>query len=141
MSNRLKELDLYQKVIQKVRGVFAQLPHNSPLRRDLYQRYCEDLSFKEARKVYGITQAAYYRSKNEDKEAPELMIRYTIGVTREKINKTRLAEIIDQILPQASGRDFRVQSGTNIHWYEKYLKHCKDLSEIEPPVSFSSFYR
>jgi hypothetical protein len=50
-----------------------------------------------------------------------------------------LVDIIDNILPVVSGRDWRLQKGTNQHYYELYCQQSKKLNE--DPVSFTTFCR
>ena len=133
----LEQTHINQQIVDNTVDLVSQLPSNSPIRRPLLGFFTQELSQDQAKRIYGISDRTYRRvMKGNGSILTEQ--KYTPNVTRKRVTEDQLKEakeILDDILPVQSGRDFRPQEMTNKRLYELY-----ESSVEGKPVSKSYFF-
>jgi hypothetical protein len=132
-----EETEIKQQVVDNTLDLISQLPPRSPFRRPLLSFFFQGLSQEEAQRIYGVSARTYGRVLEEN---GSILVeqRYKSNVIRKRITDDQLKEvkeIVNQILPVQSGRDYRVQEATDKKVYELYETLTKGK-----PVSKSYFF-
>ena len=132
-----------EKINSKVTANFSslvdQLPHNSPIRRDLIKQLSLGLSKKEVLETFNISERTYYRIQEDGKEFC-INLKYAPGIKRTRISEdqTTVAEqFLDENFPVTSGRDYRVIRLTNDNLYGIYYYYC--LERFMQPLGKTYF--
>lgn len=122
------ENQISQKIVNNTSVLISQLSYNSPFRRPLLSYFIDGLSFEKAEQIYSISKRTFDRSISDDRENI-INQKYAIKANRkERISNERKEEIkniLDDILPVQSGRNYRYQEITNKILYEKYVALVK----------------
>jgi transposase len=137
LQTEMEKAEVKQQVVDNTLHLVSQLPQNSPYRRPLLSFFFQGLSQEDAQNIYGISTRTYKRVMNEDGNVL-VEQKYKSEVTRKRISDEQLKEvkeILNQILPVQSGRDWRVQEMTDKKLYELY-----DTLAEGKPVSKSYFF-
>ena len=132
LEKEIKKENLSQKIMDNTCDLISRLSYNNPYRRPLFSFLLNGLSFSEAEKVYSISKRTFNRVMKEDGNTI-INQKYAIGTKKERVSKQRKDEvqnILDDILPVQSGRNYRYQEITNKALYEKYLSLVKSGSPL-----------
>ena len=130
------EKDVKQQIVNNTLDLISKLPPRSPIRRPLLSFFLQGLSEEQAQNIYGISDRTYKRVLDEDGSIL-VELKYKPDVTRKRISDSQLIEakeILDDLIPVQSGRDFRTQEMTNKGLYELYENSIEGK-----PVSKSYF--
>ena len=99
------------------------------------------MSTQDAGHVLGVSHMTVSRSRNRVAWGNWLVnLQYPPGVTRDRWNERSVEifhEVMDEVMPYASGRDWREQIGTNQHLYEVYVNRC--VTNGVEPMSLTFF--
>lgn len=128
------------KVTANSSSLVDQLPHNSPIRRDLIKQLSLGLSKKEVLETFNISERTYYRIQEDGKEFC-INLKYAPGIKRTRISEdqTTVAEqFLDENFPVTSGRDYRVIRLTNDNLYGIYYYYC--LERFMQPLGKTYFF-
>lgn len=127
------ENQISQKIVNNTSVLISQLSYNSPFRRPLLSYFIDGLSFEKAEQIYSISKRTFDRSISDDRENI-INQKYAIEANRkERISNERKEEIkniLDDILPVQSGRNYRYQEITNKTLYEKYVSLVKSGNPV-----------
>jgi hypothetical protein len=126
ISNLKSKSDLYSKVVNNVQEMVTNLPATSPFHRPILRHATKGLTTKDAKEVFPVSTKTLRRAQHDNWD-PFMSIKVR-KVKRQRVAQERITkskEIINDLLPIASGRSYRVQTKTTKQLYAEYVQQAK----------------
>ena len=120
--------------------LLAAMPITSPLRRNLIDWLSCGMTTREAAGALGISCTTVWRSRHDDLDWLTTMTARP-GLHRNRIeceDHAFLMDLVDELIPYASGRLYREQTMITRKFYKIYMQRCDKAGQIPLSLSFIS---
>ena len=113
---------ILELLTHNVKQMIKDLPPNSPIRRPLVFRLSRGMTTRTAGSVLGISHTMVSHARNSSPKDDWIVnLRYAPGVTCDQWNEQAVDlfyEVMDEMVPHVSGREFREQVASNRQIYQ-----------------------
>ena len=143
LEKKLKELSFYEKIMDNLTSIIHLMPKNSPLRKELLSELAKNMNDRELFVSKIIVPSGlkgrYWERIKKKLEIENLFLKYKRNVKRDRWSeetKTSFVDILDEIMPFRSGREYRIRTKNLTETHREYQKL---MEQRYPDVSAYSY--